>query len=438
VPEKLLAVTNAGPHPPLLLAQFAAALARFLHAHAVLRIVAALSPAKVVKCRMMGGKRRGFPERREAIDPPASGPCPEAGSHPAANGLGMIVFFPTYARRLPGGRRWRATVAGMISRPLPPRSRRRSLAIGVLKRLLDADEEAVQSPLFQRRADAFLFQRVAGERVRISLGGRIIDVGLSDRVGHFERAIDLDEDEIDGIVESAAAGPRWIPYVSLPDRDDAVDHEGGRTGEPGPPARGRIHLVDAEGTSVISDIDDTVKVTNVADRRELLANTLLREFHAVPGIAEVYRRWQERGHVFHYVSSSPWQLAESLGCFLDEAALPAGSLHLKLFRLKDSTPLRRLPSRKGSKRRVIERILADFPDRRFLLVGDSGERDPEVYAAVARRHPERVPAVLIREVVGRASPAKLEARLARIIRRLPSGVFHTFADPADLPATIGT
>jgi len=139
----------------------------------------------------------------------------------------MIVFFPTYARRLPGGRRWRATVAGMISRPLPPRSRRRSLAIGVLKRLLDADEEAVQSPLFQRRADAFLFQRVAGERVRIALGDRIIDVGLSDRVGHFERAIDLDEDEIDGIVESAAAGPRWIPYVSLPDRDDAVDHEGG-------------------------------------------------------------------------------------------------------------------------------------------------------------------------------------------------------------------
>lgn len=353
----------------------------------------------------------------------------------------MIVFFPTYARRLPGERRWRATVAGMISRPLPERSRRRTLAIGVLKRLLEIDEQAVQSPLFQQRADAFLFQRVAGARVRIALGDRVVDVGLSDRVGHFERAIDLDEDEIAGLVESpTAAGPRWVSYAALTDREDGGEHEhghgrDGRCLEPG--GAGRIHLVDAEGTSVISDIDDTVKVTNVADRRELLANTLLREFHAVPGMAEVYRRWQDAGHVFHYVSSSPWQLAESLGCFLHDASLPAGSMHLKLFRLKDSTPLRRLPSRKSSKRRVIERILTDFPGRRFLLVGDSGERDPEVYVAVARRHPHRVPAVVIREVVGRASPGKLRTRLDRLARRLPGGVFRTFTDPAELPPLIG-
>jgi hypothetical protein len=352
----------------------------------------------------------------------------------------MIVFFPTYARRLPGERRWRATVAGMISRPLPERSRRRTLAIGVLKRLLEIDEQAVQSPLFQQRADAFLFQRVAGERVRIALGDRVIDVGLSDRVGHFERAIDLDEDEIGGLVESASgAGPRWVSYAALPEREDGAEPAGerGRAPETQRGAAGRIHLVDTEGTSVISDIDDTVKVTNVADRRELLANTLLREFHAVPGMAEIYQRWQDEGHAFHYVSSSPWQLAESLACFLRDASLPAGSMHLKLFRLKDSTPLRRLPSRKSSKRRVIERILADFPGRRFLLVGDSGERDPEVYAAVARRHPHRVPAVVIREVVGRASPGKLKTRLDRLARRLPGGVFRTFSDPADLAAGMG-
>jgi len=349
----------------------------------------------------------------------------------------MIVFFPTYARRLPGQRRWRATVAGMISRPLPRRSRRRTLAIGVLKRLLEIDEADLHSPVFQRRADAFLFQRVAGERVRIALGERIIDVGHSDRVGHFERVVDLEEPEVERMLEPAGPaglGPRWLSYAAVPDRDaegpPPADEPRGTDATQ--PERGRIHLVDEEGLSVISDIDDTVKVTNVANRRELLANTLLREFHAVPGMPEIYRRWQDEGIAFHYVSSSPWQLAECLGGFLRDAALPAGSMHLKLFRLKDSTPLGRLPSRKSSKRRVIERILEDFPRRRFLLVGDSGERDPELYAAVARRHPQRVPAVAIREVAGRTAPEKVRARLARLARRLPAGVLHTFTDPEEL------
>jgi hypothetical protein len=195
---------------------------------------------------------------------------------------------------------------------------------------------------------------------------------------------------------------------------------------------GRVHLVDDEGLSVISDIDDTVKVTAVGNRRELLANTLLREFRAVPGMPEVYRGWETCGAAFHYVSASPWQLASCLDGFFTECGLPSGSMHLKLFRLKDSTPLGRLPSRKSSKRRVIERILEDFPRRRFLLVGDSGERDPEVYAAVARRYPQRVPAVLIREVAGRTSPEKVRARLARLSRRLPPGVVQTFTDPAQL------
>ena len=47
---------------------------------------------------------------------------------------------------------------------------------------------------------------------------------------------------------------------------------------------------------------------------------------------------------------------------------------------------------------VIERILADFPRRRFLLVGDSGEQDPEIYGAIARKHPEQVERIFIRNV----------------------------------------
>jgi phosphatidate phosphatase APP1 len=169
-----------------------------------------------------------------------------------------------------------------------------------------------------------------------------------------------------------------------------------------------------------------VKETNVANRRELLANTFIRDFRAVPGMADVYRAWQARGTAFHYVSASPWQLAECLEGFLGDVGLPAGSLHLKLFRLKDSTPLGRLPSRKRSKRRTIERIMEEFPERRFLLVGDSGERDPEVYAAVAKRRGDQVAGIVIRQVDGKASREKIRSRLDRLARRLPPGRLTVF------------
>ena len=356
----------------------------------------------------------------------------------------MIVFFPTYARRLPGERRWRATVAGMISRPLPPKSHRRTLAIGVIKRLLELDDQQMQSEVFQRRTDAFLFQRVAGARVRIALGDRQIDAGQSDKVGHFCQSIDLDDDEIEVLAEragspEAAGGCRWLTYAAVSTGDEdgaavpaATAADGIRVGAPA--TTGRIQLIEDEGLSVISDIDDTVKVTNVANRRELLANTLLREFYAVPGMAEVYRRWQAAGTAFHYVSASPWQLANCLGGFLRDTGLPSGSMHLKLFRLKDSTPLGRLPSRKRSKRRTIEQILADFPRRKFLLVGDSGERDPEVYGDIARRHPQRVAGVAIRLVEGRPSREKIQSRLDRLGRRLPDGRWHVFTEPGELAA----
>lgn len=348
----------------------------------------------------------------------------------------MIVCFPTYARRLPGQRRWRATVAGMVSRPLPPRSHRRTLAIGVIKRLLELDDAQIQSDVFQRRADAFLFQRVAGARVRIVLGDRLIDAGLSDRVGHFLHSTDFDEDEIASIAapDAAPGGQgRWLTYEALLQDDETLGGtaDGGR-----PPAVGRVQCVEDEGLSVISDIDDTIKVSNVAHKRELLANTLVREFAAVPGMPELYRRWEATGTAFHYVSASPWQLATCLTGFLREAGLPCGSMHLKLFRLKDSTPLGRLPSRKRSKRRTIEQIMGDFPSRRFLLVGDSGERDPEVYTAVARRHPHRVAGVAIRQVEGRPSREKIRSRLDRLARRLPGRGLHVFTEATELDAIL--
>ena len=338
----------------------------------------------------------------------------------------MIVLFPSYARPAAGGRKWRVTVAGMAVRPLPPTSRRRAMAVAVLKRVLALDEPQCQSAVFQRRSAAFLFQRLVGRRVRCTVGGIDFDGGQTDRTGHFTATVEIDASRF-AVSAGDAGQPAGCPWVAstawLDDDDDTDPTDDGI-------ATGVVQLVSERGLSVISDIDDTVKVTNVANRRELLANTFVREFFAVPGMDAVFRRWREEATAFHYVSASPWQLCDCLTGFLRAEGLPAGSLHLKLFRLKDSTPLGRFPSRKRSKRRAIEQIMADFPGRRFLLVGDSGDRDPEVYATIARRQPDRVAGVVIRRVAGphRASPK----RFARIERRLPPGMLRLFTEADEL------
>jgi phosphatidate phosphatase APP1 len=339
----------------------------------------------------------------------------------------MIVFFPTYACRTPQG--WRATVAGMVTRPLPERSRRRTLAIAVFKRLLDLEESQFDTEIFRRRAESFLFQRVAGRRLRVLLGDRSVEAGPSDRSGHFRAEFDLDDAFVAAhATRTDSEGCSWLAYSGVVDDDDSADLAIGP---------GRIQLVAEAGLSVISDIDDTVKVSNVADRRELLRNTLVREFAAVPGMPEAYRRWEQDGTSFHYVSSSPWQLSSCLCGFLAAAGLPAGSMHLKLFRLKDSTPLGRITTRKRSKRRAIEQIMDDFPRRRFVLVGDSGEKDPEVYAAVARRRPEQVAAVLIRRVPVRSAASHTSLRFEKLARRLPAGLLRTFVAAEELQSLPG-
>jgi hypothetical protein len=191
-----------------------------------------------------------------------------------------------------------------------------------------------------------------------------------------------------------APGQQWLHFHAAP--------------APGEPHRfkGQALIVPAQGLSVISDIDDTIKHTQVRNRREMLLNTFARHFEAVPGMAARYRAMAEvPGTRFHYLSASPIQLYPALAEFLRSAGFPAGTMHLR-----ESTTWRTLVPGEHAAREhklaVIRRLLADFPERRFMLVGDSGEADPEVYAAVAREHPGRIDAIVIRDVTGESRSAE--------------------------------
>ena len=115
----------------------------------------------------------------------------------------MITFFPTYAQWIEATGVWRVNIHGMVTQPLPVASRRRTVAYAVVKRLLKLDEGQLRSPIFQARSETFLFQRISGQSVQITLGGKIIDVGISKRTGHFETNFDLDAQAVsESVVET--------------------------------------------------------------------------------------------------------------------------------------------------------------------------------------------------------------------------------------------
>ena len=97
------------------------------------------------------------------------------------------------------------------------------LAEAVLKRLLDLDAGDLDTEVFRRRADAFLFQRLAGRRVEIDVAGHTVATGRSDRTGHFQAQIDLDDEVIaaaEGVLPCVArlrpaAGDPPSPNLSL-------------------------------------------------------------------------------------------------------------------------------------------------------------------------------------------------------------------------------
>ncbi|CAK7234338.1 hypothetical protein SEUCBS140593_008908 [Sporothrix eucalyptigena] len=212
---------------------------------------------------------------------------------------------------------------------------------------------------------------------------------------------------------------------------NGITRNGGVDGSAGPPGRGipanvsetalvnsltdplsavaPIELVEDRGISLISDIDDTIKSSNISlGAREIFRNTFVRELGdmAVEGAREWYNSLHELGVQFHYCSNSPWQLFPMLTTFFKEAGLPKGPLHLKQYNGMLQGIFEPVAERK---RGTLEKILRDFPRRRFLLVGDSGEADLEVYTDLVLAHPGRVLAIFIRDVTTPEHPGYFDA-----------------------------
>ncbi len=179
---------------------------------------------------------------------------------------------------------------------------------------------------------------------------------------------------------------------------------------------------DRAGYGVISDIDDTVIVTGVTNPLKRAYALFLTDHRTrVPfeGVSELYSAFQygpdgEGANPIFYVSSSPWNLYEHLEHFLSVQDIPPGPILLRDWGLtrEGFAP----GGGHGHKLAKIREVLAALPHLPFVLVGDSGQEDPEHYRTIVREEGPRILAVYIRTAHTRAARQAELALVARDIR----------------------
>lgn len=252
--------------------------------------------------------------------------------------------------------------------------------VRIMARVLMTRPGASQPTPFELRRGwrSFVTIPVAGTEVRVQAGSHSYTV-RTDRSGYIDVRVDTD------------LGPGW-QSVTLTLTGEGVNPA---------PVQAPVNLVSRDtAIGVVSDVDDTVMITTLP--RALLAawNTFVLNENArrqVTGMSVLYERLA-RLHPqapFIYLSTGAWNVAPTLTRFLSRNLYPTGPLLLTDWGPTQSGWFR---SGQAHKRRSLQRLVQEFPQIKWLLIGDDGQHDPDIYSEFARRNPDAVAAVAIRHL----------------------------------------
>uniref|UniRef100_UPI0028EC1491 App1 family protein n=1 Tax=uncultured Cellulomonas sp. TaxID=189682 RepID=UPI0028EC1491 len=253
---------------------------------------------------------------------------------------------------------------------------------------------------------SFATAQVSGAELEVQVGDRTHRV-QTDRGGY-----------VDTILESDLA-PGW--------------HEVRLTTSDGATATAPVHVIGPDvRLGIVSDIDDTVMVTRLPRPFVAAWNVFMRHEsarEAVPGMARLYAelRAGDQDVPVVYLSTGAWNAAPTLARFLRRHRYPAGPLLLTDWGPTNAGWFRSGPAHKVAQ---LRRLFAELPDVQWVLVGDDGQRDPQIYAGAAQHFPERVRAILIRQLTfgehvlahGVPVPTTDQVRAEEQAARRPDGI----------------
>lgn len=155
---------------------------------------------------------------------------------------------------------------------------------------------------------------------------------------------------------------------------------------------------------VISDIDDTILHTGVVSslKWKVILNTMFKRATKrmqLEGASDFYHKLHQgknnEANPIFYVSHSPWNLYRYLELFLKTNNFPKGPI---LLRSMSSFKRRKRSNEKPQKQREITNLLKAYPELPFILIGDSGEKDGDIYQEISKMFPGRIKAIYLRSV----------------------------------------
>lgn len=260
----------------------------------------------------------------------------------------------------------------------------------------------------------FSTAQVPQARVRIRFGQQEFET-TSDDEGYFRLRLDF--------ASPPDKGPWHDVQLELPDQPP-----GGAL----PTATvGRTLIPASESDfAIISDLDDTVIESHATDFWKIVRITCLNNARTrmpLPGVSAFYRALHAgptgaAQNPFFYVSSSAWNLYDLMVDFLDLHQIPAGPILLRNLRISRHWLVKTGHRHKFEK---AQNILATYPELKFLLIGDAGQDDPEIYRELVRAFPDRIAAIYIRRIPGMEPRAEIQPIIDDVAQR---GVDMLLAD----------
>ncbi|MDO5656271.1 MAG: DUF2183 domain-containing protein [Flavobacteriaceae bacterium] len=178
---------------------------------------------------------------------------------------------------------------------------------------------------------------------------------------------------------------------------------------------------------IVSDIDDTVIETGVNSflKLEAIFKTLFKNHQTrtpFDGIAEVFHKLQHNSNgqqvnpVF-YLSNSPWNLYHMIKSMFKFRDIPLGPMFLRDFGIKFGKERIKFNQHKKIN---LERLMLDFHDKIFVLIGDATEKDAPIYLEIYNKFPSRVKKIFIRA----SSKERQNEEIRNLIAQNPNAPFH--------------
>ncbi|WQF81132.1 Putative phosphatidate phosphatase APP1, catalytic domain-containing protein [Colletotrichum destructivum] len=194
-----------------------------------------------------------------------------------------------------------------------------------------------------------------------------------------------------------------------------------------------------EGWAIISDVDDTIKLTQTSDPIGILRETFVNEPTPIEGMPELYRNIKAllpQEAPWFYLSASPYNLYPFLREFRDKY-YPPGTIILRDSSWKTVAGLLSALTMATEEYKVerMRKVHGWLPKRKFILIGDSTQSDPEAYGNIYREFKGWVKLILIRKVTDIAAvgiSAKNEPeRFEKAFKHIPRDDWFVFENPVD-------